>query len=105
MSLQVRWQDRTNVLRQGQFVLAQALNSPAQDRNWAEMGAGDGGQPSIQKRELGGLNVTYIFRRFSTHLEGQFDSQKPHSMQRLTRGLAAGLGFRFLTCTCDRQGT
>lgn len=32
-----------------------------------------------------------------THLEGQLDSQKPHSMQRLTSGLAAGEGFRFLT--------
>lgn len=33
----------------------------------------------------------------STHLDGQFDSQKPHSMQRLTSGLAAGDGFRFFT--------
>ena len=31
------------------------------------------------------------------HLDGQLDSQKPHSMQRLTSGLAAGDGFRFLT--------
>lgn len=35
--------------------------------------------------------------RNGAHLEGQFDSQKPHSMQRLTSGLAAGEGFRFFT--------
>mmetsp|Transcript_29898 Transcript_29898/g.88503 ORF Transcript_29898/g.88503 Transcript_29898/m.88503 type:complete len:273 (+) Transcript_29898:1344-2162(+) len=31
-------------------------------------------------------------------LDGQLDSQNPHSMQRLTIGLATGLGFRNLTC-------
>ena len=35
----------------------------------------------------------------TAHLEGQLLSQNPHSMQRLTRGLAAGEPFRCFMCT------